>query len=336
MPLEFAPALSRFCPPLILGGVQRVLGIIGYLGGLILLLIDAFGSAIWPRNRKPRLGPALMRRLDELFRVGFPLVGLLHVGFGSFLSMQAYYGATFSAANGAVVGLGLLRNVAPMLTGFCMAAVLSVRIAGELGGQIAPGLDDDPENVPDRDVVLGRQPDGRSAPDVNRLVLVRLLSSMIAGPILVLWGAGVGTMIGALVSMSMLGVPMALYFGMIQEMIRIPDAVGVVVKGMSYGGLAALIACYEALRVRPIPRPGSHQAPPAFRSMLLTAFLILSFNFTWFSLVYLAGSPFGPGVGTGLGNQVGCVEPSRAPQGAEVRLRGLDAPYDYEKPLKHA
>ncbi|HEU5115436.1 MAG TPA: hypothetical protein VFT74_02050, partial [Isosphaeraceae bacterium] len=89
MLLEFAPALSRLCPPAILRGVQRVLSVIGYLGGVILLLMDAFGSAFRPRNRKPRLGPALMRRLDELFRVGFPLVGLLHVGFGSFLSMQA-------------------------------------------------------------------------------------------------------------------------------------------------------------------------------------------------------------------------------------------------------
>ena len=131
-------------------------------------------------------------------------------------------------------------------------------------------------------------------------MLVRLLSSMIAGPILVLWGATVGTVIGALVSMAMLGVPMPLYFGMIQEMIRVPDAVGVVVKGMSYGGMAALIACYEALRVRPAPRRG-YLAAPAFRSMLLTALAILSFNFTWFNLVYLSGSPFGPGVSASLG-----------------------------------
>ncbi len=303
MPLESAPTSASFrvWPPALVGGIDRILGCIGYLGGLTLLLLEALGSAVRPGNRRPKLRPALMRRLDELFRVGFPLVGLLHVGFGSFLSMQAYYGATFTAANGAVVGLGLLRNVAPMLTGFCMAAVLSVRISGELGGSLSPDLDDDPERVPDRDVVLGRAPDVRSTPDVSRLVLVRLLSSMIASPILVLWGATVGTVIGALVSMAMLGVPLPLYFGMIQEMIRVPDAVGVVVKGMSYGGMAALIACYEALRVRPAPRPGSHPAPPALRSMLLTAFAILSFNFTWFNLVYLSGNPFGPGIGPDLG-----------------------------------
>jgi phospholipid/cholesterol/gamma-HCH transport system permease protein len=284
----------------ILGPIDRVLGCVGYLGGLALLMVEAFGSAFRPRS-KPKLGRALMRRLDELFRVGFPLVGLLHVGFGSFLSMQAFYGATFTSANGAVVGLGLLRNVAPMLTGFCLAAVLSVRITGELGGGVHPGLDDDPASVPDRDVTLGRRVDPRPAPDVSRLVLVRLLSSMIAGPILVLWGAAVGTMIGALVSRAMLGVPMPLYFGMIREMIRMPDALGVVVKGIVYGGLAALIACYEALRVRPIPRPGSHPAPPALRSMLLSALMVLSFNFAWFNLVYLSGNPFGPGISAELG-----------------------------------
>lgn len=286
IPLDTAP---RGWPRAPGNFLLSLLSPVAYLGSLALLLIEAVGSAVHFRSGRRRLVPALMRRLDELFRVGFPLVGLVHVGFGSFLSMQAYYGATFSAANGAVVGLGLLRNVAPMLTGFCLAAVLSVRISEEFSREA--GLDDEQE-----------QDGGEAgAPEVSRLVLVRLCSSAVAGPILILWGASVGTLIGALVSRVVLGVPVPFYFGMIQQMIRTADAVGVVVKGTCFGGLAALVACHEALRERPAPRPGSHPAPPALRATLLSMFCMLFFNFSWFNLVYMAGSPFGPGVAAEIG-----------------------------------
>ena len=49
--------------------------------------------------------------------MGLPLVGLVHVGMGSFLSMQAYFGATFMDGIGPVTGVGLIRNLAPLLTG---------------------------------------------------------------------------------------------------------------------------------------------------------------------------------------------------------------------------
>ncbi len=294
---DTAPAIAPSAQALPLRALGTVLGIVAYLGGIGLLAASAARSLVRPEGWAPRLRPALVRRLDELLMVGLPLVGLIHVGFGSFLSMQAYFGATFTAASGAVVGLGLFRNVAPMLTGFALAGLAAVRITAELGGPIRPGIDEDPEDIPDRDVALGLAEDPRTPPDPARLVLVRVAASMLVGPVLVAWGATVGTLIGSLVCSSMLALPMPLYFGTIRQMIQPADVMGVVFKGMVYPGMATLIACHEAFRSRRLREEGRPAgAPPALRAVLISIVAILAINLSWFNLVYLSGSPFGPPV----------------------------------------
>ncbi len=290
---ELAPTL--LLRSLGLRAAGPLLNALAYLGELGLLALAAVRELVRPSHSGPRLGPALIRQLDGLFLQGLPLVGLIHIGLGSFLAMQAYFGATFTEASGAVVGLGLIRNVAPMLTGFTLAGLLSVRIAAELGGGIRPGLDDDPTLVPDRLVRLGREPDQRVTPDPARVVLVRVASAMLAGPILTLWGAAIGTGIGCLIARAMLAVSPGIYFGMILQMIQFRDAVGLILKGLIYPGVACLLACHEALRAGS-RREVDRKAPPAFRAMVLSVLAILFVNFTWFNLAYLSGHPFGPSV----------------------------------------
>ncbi len=273
MPVVTAPSIPNGWLRLPGRVVVMLLGRIGYLGGMALLAASAIASLFRPRGRRPRLGPGVSRQLDELFGMGFPLVGLIHVGFGSFLSMQAYFGATFTQASGAVVGLGLIRNVAPMLTGFALAALMAVRTASDLGGELRPGLDEDDADVPDREVALGRAEEIRNPPDPARLTLVRLIAIAIAGPILTLWGATVGILIGALVSQGVLGVPLSIYLGLFRQMIRPADAVGVIVKGMVYPGVSTLIACHEALRSRSDPEGSRTRS--AFHAVLLSIVSIL-------------------------------------------------------------
>ena len=67
-----------------------------------------------------------------MLALGLPLVGLVHVAMGSFLSMQAYYGSTFIDGTGAVVGVGLLRNLGGLMTGMILAAILAARMIPEL------------------------------------------------------------------------------------------------------------------------------------------------------------------------------------------------------------
>ncbi len=71
----------------------------------------------------PGFWSVLKDELWWLLLTGTPLVGLVHVAMGSFLSMQAYFGSTFLDGTGAVVGVGLLRNLATLMTGLTISGL---------------------------------------------------------------------------------------------------------------------------------------------------------------------------------------------------------------------
>ena len=81
-----------------------------------------------------------MHQLFWMLLLGFPLVGLVHIAMGSFLSLQAYYGSTFVDGTGAVVGVGLLRNLGGLMTGMTLSGVLAARMIPELRFSLAIDL----------------------------------------------------------------------------------------------------------------------------------------------------------------------------------------------------
>ena len=83
------------------------------LGGMALLLthgVGFLGCRCGRDSTRRHMGRAILHNLGWMLGMGLPLVGLVHVSFGSFLTMQAYFGATFTEAAGIVVGLGLIRK----------------------------------------------------------------------------------------------------------------------------------------------------------------------------------------------------------------------------------
>jgi phospholipid/cholesterol/gamma-HCH transport system permease protein len=221
--------------------------------------------------------------------MGIPLVALVHVGIGSFLSMQAYFGGTFVDGTGAVVGVGLIRNMAPLMTGMTLAGLLAARVTSELRGR-SPS---DPETAAQtltRPAVnrLSRPP---SSP--ARLAAVRLAAALVAGPVLTLWGVVVGTLVGWRVAETILGVSTNSFFTMFLEMLWVRDVVGLQVKGTAFALFAALAACHEGLRGPADPAPELVPAA-ACRAACLAAVAILVLNSGWFLLVYHAGPAFGP------------------------------------------
>jgi phospholipid/cholesterol/gamma-HCH transport system permease protein len=249
--------------------------LIGYFGRLALMTLSALRATLHPTSTNPSFLHQTATQLDRLLAMGLPLVGLVHVGMGSFLSMQAYFGATFMDGIGPVTGVGLIRNLAPLLTGFIMAGVVSARYVAELGGA---------------------EPGSREA---SKMVAIRLLAASVAGPVLAVWGSLVGIAIGWLVANQMMGLTLPAFFDMFLEMLWVRDIVGIVVKGSAFGFMAALLACHEGLA-----RPVHAESPAdlesiycaACRSTCLAGLAILFFNGGWFLLVYHAGPAFGPTV----------------------------------------
>ncbi len=280
------------------------------LGRMVQLVGDAIWSVLRPRAEVPPFWPSVSRRLSGLLLMGFPLVAVVHFGLGSFLSLQAYFGGTFVDGTGAVVGVGLLRNVAPMMSGLIMAALIAARVTPELRRRPWAELDGDPLWIADRDAAPAvqvrlqtRSAPSRSAPEPGRLAAVRITSAVIAGPIMAVWGALVGTVVGWQTAKTMLGVSTHTFFDMFWEMLWRRDITGMFVKGAIYALVAGLMACHEGLRRGD---PGATEATAmsgaehdavawaTFRAVFLASVVIMVLNSGWFLVVYHAGSAFGP------------------------------------------
>ncbi len=259
---------------ILLNPFRIAIGVVGYLGRLGLLATSALRSIVLPVGAAPSFPRETSRQLDLLFRTGLPMVGLVHVGMGSFLSMQAYFGATFIDGIGPVTGVGLIRNLAPLLTGFILAGMVSARYVAELGGE--PG----PEEV---DIEPARR------------VAARLAAATIAGPILAVWGSFVGIAIGWLVAHSMMGLTVPAFFDMFLEMLWVRDIVGLPFKCATFGLVAALLACQEGL-TRRVDGDREPIGSSACRAVCLAGLAILFVNSAWFLLFYHAGAAFGPTV----------------------------------------
>ncbi len=292
-----APSLPFWLAPI--GWVGKsAIGVLSYLGGVAALMMSAAVSLCTFRRDDdlPGFWAVLKEELWWLLLMGAPLVGLVHVAMGSFLSMQAYFGSTFLDGTGAVVGVGLLRNLATLMTGLTVSGLIACRlIPGGLGLAQGPAASAGPAAEP------------WLLPAPGRLAAPRMMASALASMLLALWGFAVGTVVGWQAAGSLMGLPSDMYFLMFCRMIWFRDVVGMIVKGLLFGLVPAAICCFEALRAARLIDGGSSggtasaecAAPldlsaPIVRAACLSMMSILLMNMTWFMLIYHAVPVYGP------------------------------------------
>lgn len=321
-----APSLPRWVEPI--GWVGKsVIAIVAYFGGVAALLTSAVVSLVTSSRNgdDPGFWTVLKAELWWLLAAGVPLVALVHVAMGSFLSMQAYFGSTFVDGTGAVVGVGLLRNLASMMTGLTLCGLVACRLVPGHFGQgypvgSGPGLE--PRLAEGREYRAGSHPAGRpdehepslgdrerKAGKSSRVAGPRLVAAAVASVLLSLWGFVVGNTVGWQISGSLMGLPSHVYFQMFYRMIWFRDVVGMIVKGVFFGVFPAAICCFEGLRVaqRAAARAteagetrsqdassSSGLSGPIVRATCLSIAAILLLNMTWFLLVYHAVPVYGP------------------------------------------
>jgi len=274
---------------------RAALGGLTYLGRLGVLAASALRSVFLPGRWEDAPGWAGEARW--VLAAGLPMSAIVHVGIGSFLSMQAYYGGTFVDGTGAVVGVGLFRNVAPLLVGFVTAGLFAARLTPRFLNLARPAPQAPREGFLSR-TAAGKGAEPASEPRPPALAPragAVLAAAVVCGPVLALWASAVGTLVGWRVSNTLLGVSTASFFQMFLDMIWVRDLVGVVVKGSGYAFVGALLAIHEG--VLAAERRGDPQdlAPAAaLRAFCLAGVTILFLNSSWFVLFYVAGPAFGP------------------------------------------
>lgn len=134
----------------------------------------------------------------------------------------------------AVVSLSLAREMAPLLTSLLIAGRIGSGIAAEIGSMKV-------SQQVDAIRALGTSP-------IRILVVPRFLASLISLPLLCGVSFLVGIIGGGLVSLYEFDMPLGFYFQKVTETVTFADYLSGIVKSSIFGGIIAMVGCYQGLR----------------------------------------------------------------------------------------
>ena len=214
--------------------------------------------------------------LEQLLRIGWlslPVVGLTALFTGAALALQIDAGGQRFQAEDvvpAIVAIGMLRELGPVLGGLMVAARVASSIAAEIGSMRVT------EQI-DALVTLSTDPMGW-------LVTPRLWASVLALPLLVGVGDVIGIMGGWLVGTTTLGFTSQAYLTNSWAYLEIWDVVSGLIKGAVFGAIIALAGCWFGMRASRgavgVGRATTNAVVAASVGILASNFILTSLFFT--------------------------------------------------------
>jgi len=225
---------------------RALLGPLAGVGERALALADAFGGLTLLAGRTLRA--AFERRLpwrelahafEEIGVQSFSIVTLTALFTGLVLSLQTGIGLQrFGSSEyvGYIVSLAIVRELGPVLTALIVGGRVAGGIAAELGSMAVT------EQV-DAIRAMGADP-------IRKLVLPRVLATMIALPMLTLVADVLGIIGSLLIATTQFGLPPLYFLETVKFSIVPGDIVSGVMKTLFFGFAIAVIACREGLETR--------------------------------------------------------------------------------------
>ncbi|WP_181953515.1 MlaE family ABC transporter permease [Paracoccus luteus] len=177
---------------------------------------------------------------EQLVRIGWlslPVVGMTALFTGAALALQINAGGErFQAGDvvPAIVAIGMVRELGPVLGGLMVAARVASSIAAELGSMRVT------EQI-DALVTLSVDPMGW-------LVTPRLWAAILSVPVLVGVGDIIGIMGGWVVGTTSLGFTSQGYLANSFAYLESWDVMSGLIKGAVFGGIVALAGCWFGMR----------------------------------------------------------------------------------------
>lgn len=236
--LQTQPAWWRWLPEtlgrFLLDGLVKVVNTLTLAGQLLLDLLALL--------RHPRRIP--WREISATFYHSGPgslmIVGLLNFLLGVVLCYQgaltlSQYGANIYIVN--MLGLGVLREIAPLMTAIILAGRSGSAFTAQLG---VMRLTDELDALASFGVSLS-----------ERLILPRVLALALALPLLVLWADVCGLMGAMLVAQVQLDISYAFFLQRLPEVVASINLWIGLGKGVVFGVLIALVAAVYGLAIRP-------------------------------------------------------------------------------------
>ncbi|NOR15293.1 MAG: MlaE family lipid ABC transporter permease subunit [Candidatus Aminicenantes bacterium] len=217
--------------------------------------------------RRPRETGIFIQQLEEIGVRSLPVVAItaafggLVFGFQTYTGFHRYIGSGSEAYSGAIITLGLTKELIPILVGLMISGRVGSAIAAEIGTmQITEQVD--------ALFSLGADP-------VRYLVVPRTLASLTMIPALIL----IGDIIGIACAFGfnlLMGVNAYIYMKNTLLYVEVWDVVTGLIKGGVFGVVIAQVGCWQGLKTR----GGAEGVGRATtRTMVIAAILVLILNF---------------------------------------------------------
>jgi phospholipid/cholesterol/gamma-HCH transport system permease protein len=260
------PAAALFAPFTAIG--RMVIAMFAAVGRIALFAGRTIGRAVLPPYYPARL-------LEQLAHIGWfslPVVGLTAIFTGAALAQQIYTaGSRFSATSTvpAVVVIGMVRELGPVLVGLMVAGRVSSAMAAEIGTmRVTEQLD----------ALATLRTDA-----YRYLIAPRLLAAVIALPVMVLAANAIGIFGGWLLAVQKLHFNSVGYLAVTRQYMAWDDFRMAMVKAGVFGFFIALMGCYHGYGAS----GGAAGVGNATRNAVVGAFvLILASNFLITAMVF--------------------------------------------------
>ena len=230
---EMAERVPAAVGDLVVSWWQGTLGVVGFLGQLIL----ALGHIL--RNPRMLRGKALVRQLELVGVSALGIIGLMSFLVGIVIAQQ---GAVQLQQFGAeVYTVNLTGRLAMRELGVLMTAIM---VAGRSGSAFAAQIGT---------MKLTEEVDAMRTIGVSPLIVLvvpRVLAAVLMMPLLGFYAAILAIIGGAAISDLALGIPFLTFLLRIQEVVPIRDLWVGLVKAPFFGAIIALAGCYQGIQVK--------------------------------------------------------------------------------------
>jgi phospholipid/cholesterol/gamma-HCH transport system permease protein len=202
------------------------------LGDVGLLTRDCVRQAV----RRPFEIQLLIEQLDSVGVRSLNVINLTAIFTGMVLALQmgqflSRFGATIYISR--IMGLSLFREMGPVLTALMIGARVGAGITAELGSMKVT------EQI-DAMRALATSP-------VKRLVVPRVLATVIMLPVLTVISDAVGLIGGLLIAITQLGLTAGYFFTSMVQNTKLGDLTSGLGKAVFFGYLISIIACSKGL-----------------------------------------------------------------------------------------
>jgi phospholipid/cholesterol/gamma-HCH transport system permease protein len=212
--------------------LERIYLFLDELGEVGVLTGDFFRYLV----RRPFEGRLLLDQLDAVGVKSVNVVNLTAIFSGMVLALQmgeflAKFGAKIYVSR--IMGLSLLREMGPVLSALMVAARVGAGITAELGTMKVTEQIDAMRSL--------------ATSPVKKLVVPRVLATVIMVPVLTVLADAVGLFGGMVISVTQLGVSADYFYSSLIQNVQLGDLFSGLGKSVFFGFEIAIIACAKGL-----------------------------------------------------------------------------------------